>query len=83
MNVTPSDVRCGDYLIVANPHRPRFAIQVDRIGESITPAGVERRYLVGRTFSIATFERDGMVAFNGRTKVASLRPTTTLVRVGP
>lgn len=72
-----SDVQIGDYVVVSNPHRSRFAIKVERIGER----DGRRTYLVGKVFSIATFNRESLVAFNGSSKVASLRPTTTIERI--
>jgi hypothetical protein len=76
-NIDHDAIQLGDHLIVQNPHRPRFAIRVGKIGEG-------RQYLVGRLFSIATFERDGLVAFSGtRTKIVSLRPTTSVRRIEP
>ena len=76
MSILHDDFAVGDYVIIQNLERPRFGIKIDKIGEG-------RRYLFGRTFNIATFERDGLIAFNGRTKLASLRPTTSVERVYP
>ena len=75
-SILQDDFAVGDYVIVQQLHRSRVALKVDKIGD-------DRRYIFGRTFSIATFERDGMVAFNGRTKLVSLRPTTSIERIVP
>jgi hypothetical protein len=73
--VDHDDIKVGDYLIIVNPYRSRFGVIVDKIGEG-------RRYVYGRVFSVTTFESKGLIAFNGdRTKIASLRPTTTVRRV--
>ena len=73
--ITHDEVAVGDYVIIQNPHLRRFAVKVEKFG-------AERKYLVGRSFSIATFQREGLVAFSGtRRKVVSLRPTTSVQRI--
>lgn len=75
--ITADEIQVGDYVLVRNPHRSTFALKVDKIGM------IEDRriYIYGRQFSIATLNKEGLVAFNRNTKIASLRPTTTIERV--
>jgi hypothetical protein len=71
--ITHDEIAIGDYVIVQNPYGSRFAIKVEKIGD-------ERRYIVGRQFSIAASKREGLICFNQRTKLASLRSNTTVER---
>lgn len=71
-------ISVGDCVVVSNPHRPRFAVKVEKVQQ----LSDGRPYFVGRVFSIGTFERKGLIAFSGnRRKVVTLRPTTTVERI--
>jgi hypothetical protein len=72
--ISANDVEMDDYLIITNDYRSRFAIKVETIAH-------DRKYVVGRVFSIATLDREGLVVFSGCRKMASLRPATRIERV--
>lgn len=74
--IAHDDIAVGDYVIVQNPYRSRFAMKVERIGM----LEGRRSYIVGRQFSIKASQREGLICFNQRTKLASLRPTTSVER---
>jgi hypothetical protein len=79
MSTTPiphDEIAIGDYVVIQNPYRSRFAIKVEKIG---LIDGC-RSYIVGRQFSIAASKREGLICFNQRTKLASLRSNTTVER---
>ena len=74
--ITHDEIALGDYVIIQQLYRSRFGMKVEKIN-TLSNGGT---YLVGRQFSIKASQREGLICFNQRNKLASLRPTTIVER---
>lgn len=75
-HISHDEVAVGDYVIIQQLYRSRFGMKVEKINK-LSNGGT---YLVGRQFSIVASQREGLICFNQRHKMASLRPTTIVER---